>query len=173
MNSTSRSSGTPRLLYRSCGGTSERVDDNRLYRALDELLPLKDKLEQHLKSRIGELFQLDYDLLLYDVTSTFFEGQCHRNSLAKRGYSRDQRSDCKQVCIAMIVTRCGMPLGYEVFAGNTVDVTTVQEIVEKVEDKYGKSNRIWVMDRGMTSEDNLEFLRQEKRRYIIGPISRY
>ncbi len=150
------------------GVPAERVDDNRLYRALDELLPLKDKLEQHLKSRIGELFQLDYDLLLYDVTSTFFEGQCHRNSLAKRGYSRDQRSDCKQVCIAMIVTRCGMPLGYEVFAGNTVDVTTVQEIVEKVEDKYGKSNRIWVMDRGMTSEDNLEFLRQEKRRYIIG-----
>ncbi len=88
MNSTSRSSGTPRLLYRAVGVPAERVDDNRLYRALDELLPLKDKLEQHLKSRIGELFQLDYDLLLYDVTSTFFEGQCHRNSLAKRGYSR-------------------------------------------------------------------------------------
>ncbi len=150
------------------GVPSQRVDDNRLYRALDELLPLKEQLEEHLKSRMGELFELDYDLLLYDVTSTFFEGQCERNPLAKRGYSRDQRSDCKQVCIAMIVTRSGMPLGYEVFAGNTVDVTTVQEIVGKVETKYGKSNRIWVMDRGMTSADNLEFLRQENRRYIIG-----
>lgn len=150
------------------GVPAERVDDNRLYRALDELLPLKTQLEKHLKDRMGELFDLDYDLLLYDVTSTFFEGQCQKNPLAQRGYSRDQRSDCKQVCIAMIVTRSGMPLGYEVFAGNTVDVTTVQEIVEQIEKKYGKSNRIWVMDRGMTSADNLEFLHQENRRYIIG-----
>lgn len=150
------------------GVPPERVDDNRLYRALDELLPLKNQLEKHLKDRLGELFELDYDLLLYDVTSTFFEGQCELNPLAKRGYSRDQRSDCKQVCIALIVNRSGMPLGYEVFAGNTVDVTTVQQIVGKIESTYGKSNRIWVMDRGMTSEDNLEFLRQENRRYIIG-----
>lgn len=146
----------------------DRVDDNRLYRALDELLPHKEALEVHLKNRLGELFNLDYDLLLYDVTSTFFEGQCMSNPLAQRGYSRDQRGDCKQVCIALVVSRCGMPVGYEVFAGNTADVTTVKGIVELMESRYGKSDRIWVMDRGMTSEDNLEFLRQENRRYIIG-----
>lgn len=117
---------------------------------------------------MGELFDIEYDLLLYDVTSTFFEGQCLGNPLAKRGYSRDQRSDCKQVCIALVVTRYGMPLGYEVFAVNTADVTTVKSIVEMMEKRYGKSDRIWVMDRGMTSGDNLEFLRQENRRYIIG-----
>jgi transposase len=150
------------------GVPADRVDDNRLYRALDELLPHKEALEIHLKNRIGELFDIEYDLLLYDVTSTFFEGQCLGNPLAKRGYSRDQRSDCKQVCIALVVTRCGMPLGYEVFAGNTADVTTVKGIVEMMERRHGKSDRIWVMDRGMTSEDNLEFLRQENRRYIIG-----
>ena len=150
------------------GVPADRVDDNRLYRALDELLPHKEALEIHLKTRMGELFDIEYDLLLYDVTSTFFEGQCLGNPLAKRGYSRDQRSDCKQVCIGLVVTRCGMPLGYEVFAGNTVDVTTVKGIVETMENRYGKSNRIWVMDRGMTSEDNLEFLRVENRRYIIG-----
>jgi transposase len=150
------------------GVPADRVDDNRLYRALDELLPHKEALEIHLKNRMGELFDIEYDLLLYDVTSTFFEGQCLGNPLAKRGYSRDQRSDCKQVCIALVVTRCGMPLGYEVFAGNTADVTTVKGIVEMMEKRYGKSDRIWVMDRGMTSEDNLEFLRQENRRYIIG-----
>lgn len=150
------------------GVPAERIDDNRLYRTLDELLPHKEALEIHLKNRMGELFDIEYDLLLYDVTSTFFEGQCKDNPLAKRGYSRDQRSDCKQVCIALVVTRCGMPLGYEVFAGNTADVTTVKGIVEMMEKRYGKSDRIWVMDRGMTSEDNLKFLRQENRRYIIG-----
>jgi len=150
------------------GVPADRIDDNRLYRTLDELLPHKEALEIHLKNRLGELFDIEYDLLLYDVTSTFFEGQCLGNPLAKRGYSRDQRSDCKQVCIALVVTRCGMPLGYEVFAGNTADVTTVKGIVEMMEKRYGKSDRIWVMDRGMTSEDNLEFLRQENRRYIIG-----
>ena len=133
---------------------------------LDEFL--NKSLEIHLKNRMGELFGIEYDLLLYDVTSTFFEGQCLRNPMAKRGYSRDQRSDCKQVCIALVVTKCGIPLGYEVFAGNTVDVTTIKSIVEKMETRYGKSDRIWVMDRGMTSESNLEFLRQENRRYIIG-----
>ena len=150
------------------GVPSHRVDDNRLYRALDKLLPHKEELETHLKNRMGELFDLEYDLLLYDVTSTFFEGQCNRNPIAQRGYSRDQRGDCKQVCIGLVVSRCGMPVGYEVFAGNTADVTTVQEIVNTMEKRYGKSDRIWVMDRGMTSEKNLEFLRQENRRYIIG-----
>jgi len=107
-------------------------------------------------------------VLLYDVTSTFFEGQVNANPLAQRGYSRDQRSDCKQVCIGLVVSRCGMPLGYEVFAGNTADVTTVEHIVETMEARDGKSDRIWVMDRGMVSEENIEFLKEEERRYIIG-----
>ena len=150
------------------GVPADRVDDNRLYRALDALLPHKEALEVHLKNRLGELFGLEYDLLLYDVTSTFFEGQCASNPLAQRGYSRDQRGDCKQVCIGLVVSRCGMPLGYEVFAGNTADVTTVQEIVTTMEERYGKSDRVWVMDRGMVSEENIEFLRAGQRRYIIG-----
>lgn len=150
------------------GVPDDRVDDNRLYRGLDALLPHKEALEVHLKNRLGELFDLEYDLLLYDVTSTFFEGQAIGNKLAQRGYSRDQRSDCKQVCIGLVVSRCGMPLGYEVFAGNTADVTTVKQIVDKMEARYGKSDRVWVMDRGMVSEANLEFLRQDGRRYIVG-----
>jgi len=147
---------------------SSKINDDRLYRALDKLLPHKNDLQKHLKNRLGELFDLKYDLLLYDVTSTYFEGQCQANPLARRGYSRDQRFDCKQVCIALVVSREGMPLGYEVFAGNRADVTTVEEIVTTMEQRYGKSERIWVMDRGMTSADNIAFLRQENRRYIIG-----
>jgi transposase len=144
------------------------VYDNRLYRALDQLLPHKAELEAHLKNRLGELFDLEYDLLLYDVTSTYFEGQAQANPLAQRGYSRDKRGDCKQVCIGLVVSRCGMPLGYEVFAGNTADVTTVEHIVTTMEGRYGKSDRIWVMDRGMVSDENIEFLKQENRRYIVG-----
>lgn len=149
------------------GVPEQHVDDNRLYRTLDQLLPHKAELETHLKHRLGELFGLEYDLLLYDVTSTYFEGQANF-PLAQRGYSRDQRSDCKQVCIALVVSRCGMPLGYEVFAGNTTDVTTVEHIVTTMETRYGQSDRIWVMDRGMVSEENIEFLKAGKRRYIIG-----
>jgi transposase len=145
----------------------DRVDDNRLYRTLDEVLRLKESLQIHLKQRVGNLFALEYDLLLYDVTSTFFEGSADF-PMAQRGYSRDQRGDCKQVCIGLVVSRCGMPLGYEVFPGNTADVSTVQQIVTRMEERYGKSNRIWVMDRGMVSEKNLEFLRQEGRRYLVG-----
>ena len=150
------------------GVAADRVDDNRLYRTLDRLLPHKEQLEVHLKNRMGELFDLEYDLLMYDITSTYFEGQAEVNPLAQRGYSRDNRSDCKQVCIGLVVSRCGMPLGYEVFAGNTVDVTTVEHIVETMEKRYGKSDRIWVMDRGMVSEDNIDFLLQGGRRYIVG-----
>lgn len=145
----------------------DRVDDNRLYRALDELLPHKEQLQIHLKQRLGNLFALEYDLLLYDVTSTFFEGLADF-PMAQRGYSRDQRGDCKQVCIGLVVSRCGIPLGYEVFPGNTADVSTVEQIVTLMEERYGKSNRIWVMDRGMVSEKNLEFLRKEGRRYLVG-----
>jgi len=144
------------------------VNDDRLYRALDKLLPHKRALEQHLVARLGELFALDYDLLLYDVTSTYFEGLAARNPLAQRGHSRDHRPDCKQVCVALVVTREGMPLGYELFAGNRTDVTTVEEIVETMEARYGLAQRIWVMDRGMTSEDNLTWLREGGRRYLVG-----
>ncbi len=156
-------SALPQLL----GVPVDRVDDNRLYRTLDQLLPHKEKLEIHLKNRLGQLFDLEYDLLMYDITSTYFEGQANFD-LAQRGYSRDQRSDCKQVCIGLVVSRCGMPLGYEVFAGNTADITTVEHIVKTMEKRYGKSNRIWVMDRGMVSEANIDFLRKGGRRYIVG-----
>lgn len=150
------------------GISAEKINDDRLYRALDKLLPHKTQLQTHLKNRLGELFDLKYDLLLYDVTSTYFEGQAQANPLAARGYSRDSRPDCKQVCIALVVSRCGMPIGYELFAGNKADVTTVQEIVTTMEDRYGQADRIWVMDRGMVSQANIEFLKQENRRYIVG-----
>ena len=150
------------------GLPEKKVYDNRLYRALDKLLPHKAKLEVFLKEKLGDLFELEYDLLLYDVTSTYFEGEAKANSLAQRGYSRDKRGDCKQVTIGLVVSRCGMPLGYEVFAGNRTDVTTMQEIVETMEARYGKSNRIWVMDRGMASEENIAFLQEGTRRYIVG-----
>jgi hypothetical protein len=95
------------------GVPASKVNEDRLYRALDQLLPHKEELERHLKNRLGELFDLDYDLLLYDVTSTYFEGEAKRNELAQRGYSRDHRPDCKQVNIALVVSRDGMPLGYQ------------------------------------------------------------
>jgi transposase len=150
------------------GVPAEKVNDDRLYRSLDHLLPHKTALEKHLQQRLGELFQLDYDLLLYDVTSTYFEGEAAANPQAQRGYSRDHRPDCKQVNIAMVVSRSGLPLGYEVFAGNRSDVTTVEEIVAAMENKYGQANRIWVMDRGMVSAENVEFLQKGGRRYILG-----
>ena len=150
------------------GVKPEAVYDARRYRTLDRLLSHKRDLEVHLKKRLGELFDLDYDLLLYDVTSTYFEGEAKGNKLAQRGYRRDRRPDCKQVCIGLVVTREGFPVGYEVFAGNTTDVTTVEDIVEEMESRFGKANRIWVMDRGMVSEDNLKFLREEGREYLVG-----
>lgn len=144
------------------------VYHTRLYRALDELLPHKEALETHLRNRLGTLFGLDYDLLLYDVTSTYFEGEAKLNPLAQRGYSRDKRSDCKQVCIGLVVTREGFPVGYEIFAGNTTDVTTVEDVVEAMEERYGKAKRVWVMDRGMVSEENLNWLREGGRSYLMG-----
>lgn len=145
----------------------EEIYDERLYRALDRLLPHKEALEKHLVKRLGELFALDYDLLLYDVTSTYFEGVADP-IVAKRGYSRDHRSDCVQVNIALVVSREGMPLGYEIFAGNTTDVTTVQQIVGTMEERFGKVNRVWVMDRGMVSAENISWLHSTGRRYVIG-----
>jgi transposase len=117
---------------------------------------------------VGSLFHLDYDLFLYDVTSTYFEGEARMNPLAQRGYSRDHRGDCKQICIGLVVSREGFPLGYELFSGNRTDVTTVEEIIELMEGRYGKANRIWVMDRGMVSEKNMGLLTKEGRRYILG-----
>jgi transposase len=149
------------------GVSPEDIYDERLYRALDRLLPHKEALEKHLVQRLGELFDLDYDLLLYDVTSTYFEGLADP-SLAKRGYSRDHRPDCVQVNIALVVSREGMPLGYELFSGNTTDVTTVQQIVQSMEDRFGKVNRVWVMDRGMVSAENIAWLNSTGRRYVIG-----
>jgi transposase len=145
-----------------------KVNEDRLYRALDQLLPHKEALECHLKERLGVLFGLDYDLLLYDVTSTYFEGEANGNPLAQRGYSRDGRPDCKQVCIGLVVSRCGMPLGYEVFAGNRHDATTLEEIVATMERRYGRAQRIWVLDRGMVSEEHITFLQQSGRRYLVG-----
>ena len=128
------------------GVAAEKVNEDRLYRALDQLLPHKEALEKHLKNRLGELFELDYDLLLYDVTSTYFEGEAKQIPLAQRGYSRDHRPDCKQVNIALVVSREGIPLGYQLFAGNRNDVTTLEEIVDRIERLYGKANRIglWI-----------------------------
>ena len=145
-----------------------KVNDDRLYRALDQLRPHKEALEKHLKERLGELFHLDYELLLYDMTSTYFEGMCADNPDARFGYSRDQRSDCRQVCIGLVVSREGIPLGYELFAGNRADGTTVVEVVTKIERQYGKADRIWVMDRGMVSAKILRFLQADARRYIVG-----
>jgi len=145
-----------------------RVNDDRLYRALDRLLPHKRAIEEHLKQRLGELFALEYDLLLYDVTSVYFEGLAENNPQAKRGHSRDHRPDCKQVCVALVVTRAGMPLSYEVFDGNRVDVTTVEEIVGTMESRFGLAQRVWVMDRGMMSRANLAWLRKTGRRYVLG-----
>lgn len=144
------------------------VHTDRLYAGLDQLLPMKKAIEQHLRQRLGELFQLTYDVLLYDLTSTCFEGQCAANPMARRGYSRDNRGDCPQVVIALIVTTDGYPLGYEVFDGNTADSTTVQQIVTKVEQEHGQVNRIWVMDRGNVSEKNLAFIRSRGGQYIVG-----
>jgi hypothetical protein len=150
------------------GVPADRVNDDRCYRALDQLLPHKTTLEQHLVTRLGELFALEYDLLLYDVTSTYFEGQAADNPLAQRGYSRDHRPDCTQVCLALVVTREGLPLGYEVFPGNRTDVTTVEEIIVAMEARFGLAQRIWVMDRGMVSADTLTWLQRTGRRYLVG-----
>ena len=149
------------------GVCTENIYDERLYRALDRLLPHKEAMEQHLVKRLGELFEIDYDLLLYDVTSTYFEGVADPE-IAQRGYSRDHRPDCVQVNIALVVTREGMPLGYEIFSGNTTDVSTVKQIVESMENRFGKVNRVWVMDRGMVSAENIAWLNTTKRRYVIG-----
>ena len=147
---------------------AEQIHTERLYKALDQLLPHKEALETYLRQRLGELFELKCDLLLYDVTSTYFEGEMAGCAMAQRGYSRDSRGDRPQVCIGLVVTEDGFPLGYEVFAGNTHDSKTVQTIIEAMERKHGTLNRVWVMDRGMVSEGNLKYLRERGNQYIVG-----
>lgn len=143
------------------------VTKDRLYRTLDQLLKAQVPIEDDLQQSLGSLFQLDYDILLYDLTSSYFEGLAEDNELAQRGYSRDHRSDCKQVVIALIVTRDGFPLAHETLAGNTRDLATVKHIVNTVEARFGKSQRVWVMDRGMIGEEALAFLSEPGRHYLL------
>jgi transposase len=146
----------------------EKINDARLYRGLDVLHEHKEALCGHLLERYRDWFGVGFEFLLYDVTSTYFEGLALRNAKAARGYSRDHRSDCKQVCIGLVVTPQGLPIAYEVFAGNRNDVTTLQEMVRLMEDKYGQAQRVWVFDRGIVSEENLEWLRQRGAIYLVG-----
>lgn len=145
-----------------------QINESRLYRGLDVLHEHKDKLCQHLHQRYQSWFGVEFEFLLYDVTSTYFEGQALGNDKAARGYSRDQRPDCKQVNIGLVVTPEGLPIGYEIFSGDRTDVTTVEDMVQLMEDKYGQAKRIWVLDRGMVSEENIDFLRGRQARYIVG-----
>lgn len=149
------------------GVPDDAVTKDRLYRTLDQLLRAQDWIEHAIKDRLGTLFQLDYDLLLYDLTSTYFEGLADENDLAQRGYSRDHRSDCKQVVIALVLSREGFPLAHRTWAGNTQDLQTVKKIVTDIEERFGASGRVWVMDRGMISKDALAFLNQAGRRYLL------
>lgn len=150
------------------GVSADKINDDRLYRALDALLPHKDALCLHLQKRYGEMFGSTFDFLFYDITSTYFEGAVKGNAQAKRGYSRDNRPDCPQVCIGLVTSREGLPLAFEIFDGNRSDATTTEEMVQIMEVKYGKANRIWVMDRGMVSEENLDFMRKIDARYLVG-----
>ena len=145
-----------------------KINDTRLYRCLDRLLPLKSKIEQHLKQRYGELFQAEFDVLLYDLTSTYVEGAAEENPLMRRGYSRDHRPDCEQLVLALIVNPDGFPFSYELFDGNRADVTTVEAILRTVERKYGKARRVWIFDRGVVSEENLAAIRKRGGEYLVG-----
>lgn len=147
---------------------SGKINDTRLYRCLDRILPHKTKLEQYLKERYGELFAADFDVLLYDLTSSYVEGAAPKDPMMKRGYSRDHRPDCKQVVIALIVNTEGFPFSYETFDGNRADVTTLETVLRMVKRKYGKARRVWVFDRGIVSEENLEALRRRDGQYLVG-----
>ena len=145
-----------------------KINDTRLYRCLDRILPHKTKLERHLKQRYGELFDAEFDVLLYDLTSTYVEGAAEKNPMIRRGYSRDHRPDCEQMVIALIVNSEGFPFSYETFDGNRADVSTMETILRMVERKYGKARRIWVFDRGIVSEENLEAIRKRGGQYLVG-----
>src|SRR5271165_115361 len=150
------------------GIEAEKINDTRLYRCLDRLLPHKGALERHLRQRYGELFAAQFDVLLYDLTSSYVEGAAAKNPMMQRGYSRDHRPDCKQLVIALIVNPEGFPLSYEIFDGNRADVTTLEAMVRLVERKYGRARRVWVFDRGIVSEENLTLLRRRGGQYLVG-----
>ena len=150
------------------GIDADKINDTRLYRCLDRLLPHKTRVEQHLRQRYGELFAAQFDVLLYDLTSSYVEGAAEKNPLMQRGYSRDHRPDCKQLVIALIVNVEGFPLSYEVFDGNRADVTSLEAVVRMVERKYGRARRVWVFDRGIVSEANLAMLRKRGGHYLVG-----
>jgi transposase len=150
-------------------GTGYAVaEKDRLYRCLDRILEHKDDLCRFLVERWRTLFDAKFDVLLYDLTSTYFEGNCEANPKAKHGYSRDGRPDCRQVVIALVVTTDGLPLAYEVLAGNTADKTTLKAFVSKIEGLYGKMRRVWVMDRGIPTQESLEEMRVEGIAYLVG-----
>ena len=145
-----------------------KINDTRLYHCLDRILPHKTKLERHLKQRYGELFGAEFDVLLYDLTSTYVEGAAENNPMMRRGYSRDHRPDCEQMVIALIVNSEGFPFSYETFDGNRADVSTMETILRMVERKYGKARRIWVFDRGIVSEENLAAIGKRGGQYLVG-----
>jgi transposase len=145
-----------------------KINDTRLYRCLDRILPHKTKLERHLKERYGALFGAEFDVLLYDLTSTYVEGAAEKNPMVRRGYSRDHRPDCEQLVIALIVNNEGFPFSYETFDGNRSDVSTMETILRMVERKYGKARRIWIFDRGIVSEENLAAIRKRGGQYLTG-----
>lgn len=151
------------------------AEKDRLYRCLDRLLEHKQELFVWLRQKWADLFQADFDVLLYDLTSTYFEGAMEQNPKALRGYSRDGRPDCLQVVIGLVVTPDGFPLAYEVLNGNTADCTTLRGFLERIEKTYGKARRVWVMDRGIPTEEILSELRAPERQtsYLVGtPKSR-
>jgi len=151
------------------------AEKDRRYRCLDRVLAHKRELFVWLKQKWADLFQADFEVLLYDLTSTYFEGEMEQNPKAKRGYSRDKRPDCLQLVIALVVTPDGFPLAYEVMNGNTSDRTTLRSFLKKIEDSYGKARRVWVMDRGIPSEAVLKEMREPERQtfYLVGtPQSR-
>jgi len=150
------------------GIEESKINDTRLYRCLDRILPHKTKLERHLKDRYGELFRAEFDVLLYDLTSTYVEGAAEKNPMMRRGYSRDHRPDCEQMVIALIVNSEGFPFSYETFDGNRADVSTMETILRMVERKYGMARRIWVFDRGIVSEENLAAIRKRDGQYLVG-----
>lgn len=141
---------------------------DRLYRCLDRVLPHKDELFKHLRQRWEDLFCSGFEVLLYDLTSTYFEGLCESIPKAKHGYSRDGRPDCRQVVIALVITPDGLPLAYEVMPGNTSDKTTLKDFLKKIEERYGKAKRTWLMDRGIPTEETLEQMRKEDTQYLVG-----
>lgn len=144
------------------------VEKNRLYRCLDRIMPYKDEFCSHLKDTWQGMFDLEYNILLYDITSTYFEGLCQSNSKAKFGHSKDRRSDCRQILIALIVTPEGFPINYEVLQGNTSEKTTLKPLLNKIELMYGKANRIWLMDRGIPTESTLKYMRDNDIGYLVG-----